>query len=115
MAVLTDAATTSSVASRTFISGEDVISVSLEVHDGGKLQSSANYEISPRPSSGAPEWIEVQNTMDLHYLSKGGLSSVVELQGQAIISTKRRDSWRQNCFVQWRPFLPRNWECKCSV
>ena len=55
-------ASTSSVASRTFISGEDVISVSLEVHDGGKAPKVLRItEISPRPSSGAPEWIEVQN------------------------------------------------------
>ena len=55
-------ASTSSVASRTFISGEDVISVSLEVHDGGKTPKVLRItEISPRPSNGAPEWIEVQN------------------------------------------------------
>ena len=55
-------ASTSSVASRTFISGEDVISVSLEVHDGGKAPKVLRItEISPRPASGAPEWIEVQN------------------------------------------------------
>ena len=55
-------ASTSSVASRTFISGQDVISVSLEVHDGGKAPKVLRItEISPRPASGAPEWIEVQN------------------------------------------------------
>ena len=55
-------ASTSSVASRTFISGDDVISVSLEVHDGGKAPKVLRItEISPRPSNGAPEWIEVQN------------------------------------------------------
>lgn len=55
-------ATTSSVASRTFISGTDVISVSLEVHDGGKAPKVLRItEISPRPSAGGPEWIEVQN------------------------------------------------------
>ena len=55
-------ATTSSVASRTFISGIDVISVSLEVHDGGKAPKILRItEISPRPSDGGPEWIEVEN------------------------------------------------------
>ena len=55
-------ATTSSVASRTFISGGEVISVSLEVHDGGKAPKVLRItEISPRPSNGSPEWIEVQN------------------------------------------------------
>ena len=55
-------ASTSSVASRTFISGSDVISVSLEVHDGGKAPKVLRItEISPRPSDGGPEWIEVQN------------------------------------------------------
>lgn len=55
-------ATTSSVASRSFISGNEVISVSLEVHDGGKAPKVLRItEISPRPSGGSPEWIEVQN------------------------------------------------------
>ena len=55
-------ASTSSVASRTFISEGEVISVSLEVHDGGKAPKVLRItEISPRPSSGAPEWIEVKN------------------------------------------------------
>ena len=53
---------TSSVASRTFISGNDVISVSLEVHDGGKAPKVLRItELSPRPADGGPEWIEVQN------------------------------------------------------
>jgi len=53
---------TSSVASRTFISGDDVISVSLEVHDGGKAPKVLRItEVSPRPADGGPEWIEVQN------------------------------------------------------
>lgn len=55
-------ASTSSVASRTFISGIDVISVSLEVHDGGKTPKVLRItEISPRPADGGPEWIEVEN------------------------------------------------------
>ncbi len=55
-------ASKSSVASRTFISGDDVISVSLEVHDGGKAPKVLRItEFSPRPSGGSPEWIEVQN------------------------------------------------------
>ena len=55
-------ASTSSVASRTFISGDDVISVSLEVHDGGKAPKVLRItEFSPRPSGGGPEWIEVKN------------------------------------------------------
>jgi len=55
-------ASTSSVASRTFISGEDVISVSLEVHDGGKAPKLLRVtEFSPRPADGGPEWIEVEN------------------------------------------------------
>lgn len=55
-------ATTSSVASRSFISGSEVISVSLEVHDGGKAPKVLRItEISPRPSGGSPEWIEIQN------------------------------------------------------
>ena len=55
-------ATTSSVASRSFISGNEVISVSLEVHDGAKAPKVLRItEISPRPSGGLPEWIEVQN------------------------------------------------------
>ena len=55
-------ASTSSVANRIFISGEDIISVSLEVHDGGKAPKVLRItEVSPRPSNGAPEWIEVQN------------------------------------------------------
>ena len=55
-------ASKSSVASRTFISGNDVISVSLEVHDGGKAPKVLRItEFSPRPSGGSPEWIEVQN------------------------------------------------------
>ena len=55
-------ASTSSVASRTFISGDDVISVSLEVHDGGKSPKVLRItEFSPRPSGGGPEWIEVKN------------------------------------------------------
>ena len=55
-------ASKSSVASRTFISGSDVISVSLEVHDGGKAPKVLRItEFSPRPSGGSPEWIEVQN------------------------------------------------------
>lgn len=55
-------ASTSSVASRTFISDNDVISVSLEVHDGGKSPKVLRItEMSPRPSDGGPEWIEVEN------------------------------------------------------
>ena len=55
-------ASTSSVASRKFISGEDVISVSLEVHDGGKAPKLLRItEFSPRPADGGPEWIEVEN------------------------------------------------------
>jgi len=55
-------ASTSSVASRTFISDNDVVSVSLEVHDGGKSPKVLRItEISPRPSDGGPEWIEVEN------------------------------------------------------
>lgn len=55
-------ASTSSVASRSFISGNEVISVSLEVHDGGKAPKVLRItEVSPRPSGGSPEWIEVQN------------------------------------------------------
>lgn len=55
-------ASTSSVASRTFISGTEVISVSLEVHDGGKAPKVLRItEFSPRPSGGSPEWIEVKN------------------------------------------------------
>ena len=55
-------ATTSSVASRSFISGNEVISVSLEVHDGAKAPKVLRItEVSPRPSGGSPEWIEVQN------------------------------------------------------
>ncbi len=55
-------ATTSSVASRSFTSGSDVISVSLEVHDGAKAPKLLRItEFSPRPSDGGPEWIEVEN------------------------------------------------------
>ncbi|MBA4694442.1 MAG: hypothetical protein ACJZ6A_02080 [Candidatus Poseidoniaceae archaeon] len=55
-------ASTSSVASRTFISGNDVISVSLEVHDGGDSPKILRItEFSPRPANGGPEWIEMQN------------------------------------------------------
>jgi hypothetical protein len=55
-------ASTSSVASRTFISDNDVISVSLEVHNGAKSPKVLRItEISPRPSAGGPEWIEVEN------------------------------------------------------
>jgi hypothetical protein len=55
-------ASTSSVASRTFISGSEVISVSLEVHDGGKAPKLLRItEFSPRPADGGPEWIEVEN------------------------------------------------------
>ena len=55
-------ASPSSVASRTFISGQDIVSVSLEVHDGGKSPKILRItEISPRPSNGGPEWIEMQN------------------------------------------------------
>lgn len=55
-------ASTSSVASRTFISNGDVISVSLEVHDGGESPEVLRItEFSPRPADGGPEWIEVEN------------------------------------------------------
>jgi len=55
-------ATTSSVASRTFISNGEVISVSLEVHDGGESPEVLRItEFSPRPADGGPEWIEVEN------------------------------------------------------
>jgi len=55
-------ASTSSVASRSFISDNDVISVSLEVHDGGESPKVLRItEMSPRPSDGGPEWIEVEN------------------------------------------------------
>jgi len=55
-------ARTSSVASRTFISNGDVISVSLEVHDGGESPEVLRItEFSPRPADGGPEWIEVEN------------------------------------------------------
>jgi len=55
-------ASMSSVASRTFISNDNVISVSLEVHDGADSPKILRVtEISPKPSQNGPEWIEVQN------------------------------------------------------
>ena len=53
---------TSSVASRKFISGQDIISVSLEVHDGAATPKVLRItEFSPRPINAGPEWIEVKN------------------------------------------------------
>ena len=56
------AASISSVASRMFTDGGEVISVSLEVHDGGNPPSVLRItEFSIRPASSGPEWIEVKN------------------------------------------------------
>ena len=52
----------SSIASRTFIVSDQIISVSLEVHDGASTPKLLRItEFSPRPINGEPEWIEVQN------------------------------------------------------
>ncbi len=53
---------TSSVANRKFINGLDIISVSLEVHDGAATPKLLRItEFSPRPINSGPEWIEVKN------------------------------------------------------
>lgn len=55
-------ASISSYSSRTFTDADEVISVSLEVHDGGSPPKMLRItEFSPRPANNGPEWIEVQN------------------------------------------------------
>lgn len=55
-------ASTSSIASRSFIVDGEEMSVSLEVHNGADTPRMLRItEVSPRPSSGGPEWIEVEN------------------------------------------------------
>ena len=52
----------SSYSSRSFTNQNEVISVSLEVHEGASTPSMLRItEISPRPQNNGPEWIEVQN------------------------------------------------------
>ena len=59
-------ASTSSVASRTFISGQDIVSVSLEVHDGGKSPKILRItEISPRPSNGGQSGLKCRTKTGL--------------------------------------------------
>ena len=63
---------TSSVANRKFINGEDIISVSLEVHDGASTPKLLRVtEFSPRPVNGGPEWIEIQNQNGFALSMKG--------------------------------------------
>ena len=65
-------ADTSSVANRKFISGDDIISVSLEVHDGASTPKLLRItEFSPRPTNGGPEWIEIQNQNGFALSMKG--------------------------------------------
>ncbi len=62
---LRSSAKSSSSASVTFQQDGDKIQLILEVHDGGRKSNQLHIsEISPRPISGNPEWIEILNPND---------------------------------------------------
>ena len=65
-------APSSSTAYRSFQQDGELIRVILEVHDGGRKNNVLHItEVMARPSSGGPEWIEVQNPNDFAIALKG--------------------------------------------
>ena len=65
-------APSSSTAYRSFQQDGELIRVILEVHDGGRKNNVLHItEVMARPSSGGPEWIEVENPNDFAVALKG--------------------------------------------
>ncbi len=65
-------APSSSTAYRSFQQDGELIRVILEVHDGGRKNNILHItEVMARPSSGGPEWIEVENPNDFAIALKG--------------------------------------------